>query len=94
MRACSDPIYLIFMLMTDYRQTLYNEVLKLVSRLKAIEPARLSGSKGLSENGMDIVDIVDIILALEKKYNVIIPDEVPVYTIDDLVNFLQLKMAR
>jgi acyl carrier protein len=87
-------IYLIFKLMTEYRETLYNEVLKLVSKLKAIDPGRLSGPKGLWENGMDIVDIVDIILAIEKKYKVVIPDEVPVYTIDDLVNFLQLRIAR
>jgi acyl carrier protein len=38
--------------------------------------------------------VVDIILAVEKKYNVVIPDEVPVYSIDDLVNYLQLKTAR
>jgi acyl carrier protein len=80
--------------MADYRARLYNEVLGLVSRLKAIEPRKLSGPKGLWENGMDIVDVVDIILAVEKKYNVVIPDEVPVYSIDDLVNYLQLKTAR
>ncbi|MHC2992548.1 hypothetical protein OB13_13505 [Pontibacter sp. HJ8] len=80
--------------MTEYRTTLYNEVLKLVSKLKAIDPVKLSGPKGLWENGMDIVDVVDIILAVEKKYDVVIPDEVPVYTIDDLVNYLQLKAVR
>ncbi len=72
---------------------LYHEVLSLVSNLKEIAPDQLSGSKGLWENGMDIVDVVDIILAVEQKYAVVIPDEIPVYTIDDLVNFLELKMA-
>ncbi|WP_255345437.1 MULTISPECIES: hypothetical protein [Pontibacter] len=42
---------------------------------------------------MDIVDVVDIILAVEKKFDVVIPDEVPVYSIDDLVNYLQLRRA-
>ncbi|MDX5423553.1 MAG: acyl carrier protein [Hymenobacteraceae bacterium] len=80
--------------MADYRTTLYNEVLSLVSRLKSIDPRKLSGPKGLWENGLDLVDVVDIILAVEKKYKVVIPDEVPVYTIDDLVNFLQANTAK
>ncbi|MFD2247865.1 acyl carrier protein [Pontibacter ruber] len=79
--------------MTDYRTTLYNEVLTLISRLKAIDPRKLSGPKGFWENGMDIVDLVDIILAVEKKYNVVIPDEVPLYSIDDFVNYLQINTA-
>lgn len=80
--------------MADYRTPLYNEVLHLVSRLKAIDPRKLSGPKGFWENGFDLVDIVDIILAVEKKYSVVIPDEVPVYTIDDLVNFLQVRVGK
>ncbi len=80
--------------MADPRTTLYKEVLNLVSRLKAIAPHKLSGPKGLWENGLDIVDVVDIILAVEKRYNVVIPDEVPVYSIDDLVNYLQVSAFR
>ena len=79
--------------MVDPRTTIYKEVINLVSRLKAIAPHKLSGPKGLWENGMDIVDVVDIILAVEKKFDVVIPDEVPVYSIDDLVNYLQLSKA-
>ena len=79
--------------MADPRTNLYKEVLNLVSRLKAIAPHKLSGPKGLWENGMDIVDVVDIILAVEKKFDVVIPDEIPVYSIDDLVNYLQLSRA-
>ena len=79
--------------MADPRTTLYKEVINLVSRLKAIAPHKLSGPKGLWENGMDIVDVVDIILAVEKKFDVVIPDEIPVYSIDDLVNYLQLSKA-
>ena len=56
--------------MADNRTTLYKEVLNLVSRLKSVEPRKLSGPKGLWENGLDIVDVVDIILAVEKKYTV------------------------
>jgi len=41
--------------------------------------------------GFDLLDVVDIILEVERKYKLIIPDEVPLESIDDLVQFLQTK---
>ncbi|WP_246000843.1 acyl carrier protein [Pontibacter diazotrophicus] len=54
----------------------------------------MSPNKGLWEYDIDIVDVVDIILAVEKKYSIVIPDEVPVYTIDDFVNYVALSFSK
>jgi acyl carrier protein len=38
---------------------------------------------------IDDRDLLDIILEVEKCYQVIIPDEVPLQSLDDFVNFIQ-----
>jgi acyl carrier protein len=41
------------------------------------------------QSGLDKLDLLDIILEVEKCYQVIIPDEVPLQSLDDFVNFIQ-----
>lgn len=65
-----------------------SEVLHIITSLKKIHPNRLLKAKDLSELGFDIIDVVDIILAVEKTYQLTIPDEVPVYSVDDFVNYV------
>jgi acyl carrier protein len=65
-----------------------NEVLHIITSLKNIHPNRLIKAKDLSELGLDLVDVVDIILALEQTYHLTIPDELPVYSVDDFVDYI------
>jgi len=65
-----------------------NEVLHIITSLKNVHPNRLLKAKDLSELGFDILDVVDIILAVEQAYQLTIPDEVPVYSVDDFVNYI------
>ncbi|RDV13589.1 acyl carrier protein [Pontibacter diazotrophicus] len=76
------------------RDTILKTVSNIIGRLKHINPSVLSPNKGLWEYDIDIVDVVDIILAVEKKYSIVIPDEVPVYTIDDFVNYVALSFSK
>lgn len=76
------------------RDTIQNDVSKIIGRLKHINPVDLSSNRGLWEYNIDIVDVVDIILAVEKKYNITIPDEVPVYSIDDFVAYIELSLSK
>ncbi|MBF9254545.1 acyl carrier protein [Pontibacter sp. 172403-2] len=64
------------------------EVLHIITSLKKVHPRRLLKAKDLSELGFDILDVVDIIVAVEQTYQLTIPDEVPVYSVDDFVNYV------
>jgi acyl carrier protein len=75
------------MLVTHSR--LHHEMVHLISRLKRIEPARLLAQPELTTHDLDIVDVVDIILAVEKKYDVLITDDIPLYSVDDFVGIVE-----
>ncbi|AIZ62988.1 acyl carrier protein [Hymenobacter sp. DG25B] len=65
------------------------QVVRIISKRKAIKPSRLRISSNLSrELGFDTVDVVDIILELERSFHIIIPDEVPISTVGDFVNYV------
>ncbi|WP_439883317.1 acyl carrier protein [Pontibacter sp. MBLB2868] len=69
-------------------QAIRHEVISIISSLKKINPGKLSEVNDLTELNFDILDVVDIILEVEKAYSIYIPDDVPVYTIDDFVDFI------
>ena len=69
-------------------QAIRQEVVKVISSFKKITPQRLISVNDLTELGFDILDVVEIILKLEKKYDLTIPDDVPVYSVDDFVDFI------
>ena len=61
----------------------------LLSRRRAIRVRRLRrGSRLLQELGLDLLDLVDIILTLKSYFHITIPDEVPLLTVGDLVDFV------
>lgn len=71
------------------------EVIKIISKTKEIRPSRLRSSANLSrEFGFDTVDVVDIILELEKNFKIIIPDEVPLTTVGDFINYVSAHTMR
>ncbi len=66
------------------------KVIRIISKTKEIRPARLKANKRLSQDfGFDTVDLVDIILELEKNFQITIPDEVPIDTVGDFINFVE-----
>jgi len=66
-----------------------SEVIKIISKTKEIRAARLRPSANLSrEFGFDTVDVVDIILELERNFHIVIPDEVPLHTVGDFVDYV------
>ncbi|WP_299826516.1 phosphopantetheine-binding protein [uncultured Pontibacter sp.] len=69
-------------------QAIRQEVVKIISSFKKITPQRLVSVNDLTELGFDILDVVEIILKLEKKYKLTIPDDVPVYSVDDFVDYI------
>jgi len=65
-----------------------HQVINIISKTKEIRPSRLRTSANLSQFGFDTVDVVDIILELEKKFKIVIPDEVPINTVGDFVQYV------
>lgn len=65
------------------------QVLRIISKRKHIRASRLRVSSNLSrELGFDTVDVVDIILELERNFHITIPDEVPLSTVGDFVDYV------
>jgi len=65
------------------------EVIRIISKTKEIKPDRLQAHKHLSQDfGLDTLDLVDIILKVEKRFHITIPDEVPIDTVGDLLDFV------
>ena len=76
-------------------ENIANQVISIISKTKEIKPSRLRTSANLSrELGFDTVDVVDIILELEKKFHIIIPDEVPISTVGDFVDYVSTHTMR
>ena len=68
--------------------TVRKQIAQLLSRKKRIRMAKLQGNTTFNCLGLDLLDLVDLILDVEKTYKVTIPDEVPLNSIDDFVHFL------
>jgi acyl carrier protein len=65
------------------------QVLLLISQRTTIPVKRLRRRFHLSrELYLDLLDIVDIIRELEHRFHIHIPDEVPLITIGDLVDYV------
>jgi len=68
-------------------QALRQELVQLIKTHKNINASRLL-TQNFDQIGFDTIDIVDIILEVEKAYHILIPDEVPIHKVDDFVQFL------
>ncbi|WP_242929238.1 acyl carrier protein [Pontibacter vulgaris] len=69
-------------------QAIQTEVVKIITSVTKINPNLLLKVRDLTRLGLDIIDVVDIILKVEKTYSIVIPDDAPVYTVDDFVNYV------
>lgn len=66
----------------------------IITSIKKVSPNRLLKVRDFTKLDFDIIDVVDIILAVERRYHLSIPDEVPVYSIDDFVNYVYTQGMR
>lgn len=64
------------------------EVIRIISKTKEIKADRLWADRMLKDFGFDIVDVVDIILELEKNFKITIPDEVQLDKVGDFVAYV------
>jgi acyl carrier protein len=67
---------------------LRRQMAALVHTQTGIAPSRLL-TLTFDQLGVDNRDLLDIILEVEKCYQVIIPDEVPLQSLDDFIRFIQ-----
>ncbi|WP_242921166.1 acyl carrier protein [Pontibacter liquoris] len=82
-------------MLTSTNNAVEKEVIRIISKTKEIKADRLKAHKHLSQDfGFDTVDLVDIILELEKKFHITIPDEVPIDTVGDLLDFVATHSIR
>lgn len=77
-------------MLTTTNSAVETEVIRIISKTKKIKPGRLKAHKHLLQDlGFDTVDLVDIILELEKNFHITIPDEVPIDTVGDFIAFVE-----
>ena len=70
--------------------TIDQQVFRIISKPKAIRASRVRKTASLARDlRFDTVDVVDIILELERNFSITIPDEVPLYTVGDFVRFVR-----
>ncbi|RZK36355.1 MAG: acyl carrier protein [Hymenobacter sp.] len=70
------------------------QVLRIISKRKAIKAVRLRRTASLSRDlRFDTVDLVDIILELERNFHINVPDEVPFNTVGDFVRYVTAHAA-
>ncbi|MCJ8165439.1 acyl carrier protein [Pontibacter sp. E15-1] len=81
------------MLLKD--KAIEKKVIRIISKTKEIRPARLRANRRLFQHfGFDTVDVVDIILELEKNFQITIPDEVPIDTVGDFIQYVETHALR
>lgn len=70
------------------------QVFRIISKRKAIRASRVRKTASLVRDlRFDTVDVVDIILELERNFHIVIPDELPLYTVGDFVRFVRAHAA-
>lgn len=74
----------------DSLSSLQQNIARLVFQHTGIKTSRLL-TKTFDQLNLDLIDLLEIILLVEKKYQLIIPDEVPLNSIADFAYFIQAK---
>ena len=73
------------MLVNTY--TVRNKIAGLISKRKRIPAGRVLRTS-FTQLGFDALDLVEVILEVEKAFKVVIPDEVPLNTVNDFTDFI------
>jgi acyl carrier protein len=70
-------------------------VRRIISQRKGVRLRHLRLNTALDhELGFDTVDVVDIILEIERCFQLTIPDEVPLHTVNDFVRYVQTYLPQ
>ena len=70
------------------------QVFRIISKRKAIRASRVRKTASLARDlRFETLDVVDIILELERSFSITIPDEVPLYTVGDFVRYVRENAA-
>ncbi|GEO06263.1 hypothetical protein AAE02nite_39270 [Adhaeribacter aerolatus] len=75
-------------MITHKTNSLRQNIAQLIQQQKGIRTSRIL-TQSFEQLGFDLVDLIDIILAVEHKFEVTIPDEVPLNSVDDFVSFIK-----
>ena len=75
-------------MVSNHFYLLHQNIAHLIHQQKGIKTSRLL-TKKFDQLGLDLVDLIDIILAVEKEYDIIIPDEVPLNSVADFVTYMK-----
>jgi acyl carrier protein len=82
-------------MLTKTTNPIAREVIKIISKTKALKPSRLRETSDLSRDfGFDNLDVVEVILEVEKNFKITIPDEIPLKTVGDFVQFVSSHTTR
>ena len=74
--------------------TIEQQVFRIISKRKAIRASRVRKTASLARDlRFETLDVVDIILELERNFSITIPDEVPLYTVGDFVRYVREHAA-
>lgn len=65
----------------------------IISKTKGVKKSAILVKDNLQELGLDQLDVVNLILAVEKEYQITIPDDVPVESVTDLARFVHTQAA-
>ncbi|MFC5271229.1 acyl carrier protein [Adhaeribacter terreus] len=83
------------MMLAHKTDRIASEVIRIISNTKALKSSRLRENSNLNRDfGFDNLDVVDIILEVEKKFQITIPDEVPLSTVGDFVRYVSSHTPR
>jgi acyl carrier protein len=88
-----NPTQTVFPSQPSSQAALAQQVCGLIHQRKNIPLRQLHVATHLHrELGFDMVDLVDIILEVERRFQLTIPDEVPLHTVGDFVCFLEMHV--
>lgn len=74
----------------NIKTSLRQDIAQIIYTLKGI-PVSRTLTKSFEQLGFDLVDLIDLILAVEEKYGITIPDDLPLNSVTDFVSFIQTK---
>lgn len=66
---------------------------RIINKNIGVRKSAILVKDNLHELGLDQLDVVNLILAVEKEYKIIIPDDVPVESVTDLARFVHAQAA-
>lgn len=77
--------------MFDYYSDIHFKIARLISSQQKNELSDVLISNSLAQLGLDLLDLVNLILKVEKMFHLEIPDDVAIDSLKDLVDYVYQK---